>query len=78
MKPVPSMALLGLHLALHYRRRRNTDNPADFEGRSGAIAPTHRQNVGTIHHPGRQFWVVTEPPSPPENRWPEVLGKYSL
>ncbi len=75
MQPVPSMALLDLHLAIHDRRRRNTDNPVDFEGRSWAIAPTLRKTVSIIHHPGRQFWVVTEPPAPPENRWPEVLGK---
>jgi len=78
MQPVPTTALLDLHLALHDRRRCNTDNQVDFEGRSWAIAPTHRESVGIIHHPGRQFWVATEPPSPPNNRWPEVLGKYSL
>ncbi|MFM7103841.1 MAG: hypothetical protein ACKO3N_22075 [Verrucomicrobiota bacterium] len=78
MRPAPSTALLDLHLALHYRRRRNTDNPVDFEGRSWAIAPTHRKTVGIIHHPRRQFWVVTEPPSPPQNPWPEVLARYSL
>ncbi|MEY3275820.1 MAG: hypothetical protein RL153_1086 [Verrucomicrobiota bacterium] len=75
MQPVPSTALLDLHLAIHDRRSRNTDNPVDFEGRSWAIAPTLRKTVSIIHHPGRQFWVVTEPPAPPENRWPEVLGK---
>ena len=78
MQPVPSTALLDLHLALHDRRRRNTDNQVDFDGRSGAIAPTLRKTVGIIHHPGRPFWVVTEPPAPPANRWPEVLGKYTL
>ena len=62
MQPAPCTALLDLHLALHYRRRRNTDNPVDFAGRSWAIAPTHRKTVGIIHHPDRQFWVVTEPP----------------
>jgi len=78
MQPAPCTALLDLHLALHYRRRRNTDNQVDFAGRSWAIAPTHRKTVGIIHHPDRQFCVVTEPPSPPQNQWPDVLGKYSL
>jgi len=78
MKPPPSTAMIDLHLTLHGRCRRNTDNQLDFGGHSWVIAPTHRKNVGIIHHPGRQFWVVTEPPSPPENRWPEVLGRYSL
>ena len=78
MQPVPRMALLDLHLALHGRRRRRTDNPVDFEGRSWAIAPTLRKTVTIIHHPGRPFWVVPEPPAPPENRWAEVLGKYSV
>ncbi|MFM8420822.1 MAG: hypothetical protein ACKOEQ_11955 [Verrucomicrobiota bacterium] len=77
-QPVPSTALLDLHLALHDRRCRNTDNPAGFEGRSWAIAPTPRKTLSIIHHPGRPFWVVTEPPAPPANRWPEVLGKYTL
>jgi hypothetical protein len=45
MQPVPSTAMLDLHLALHDRRRRNTDNPVDFEGRSWAIAPTLRKTV---------------------------------
>ena len=78
MQPVPSTALPELHLALHDRRPRNTDNPVDVEGRSWAIAPTLGKTVSILHHPGRPFWVVTEPPAPPANRWPEVLGKYTL
>ncbi|MFM8421369.1 MAG: hypothetical protein ACKOEQ_14745, partial [Verrucomicrobiota bacterium] len=78
MQPVPSAVPFDLHLALDNRRRRNTDNPVDVKGRSWAIAPTLRKTVSIIHHPGRPFWVVDEPPAPPENRWPEVLGKYSL
>ena len=77
MQPVPTTALLDLHLALHHRRYRNTDNPVDFAGCSWAIAHTLRKTVSIIHHPGRPFWVVTEPPAPPENRWPEVLGEES-
>jgi hypothetical protein len=69
--------MLDLHIALHHRRYRNSDNPVDFAGRSWAIAHTLRKTVSIIHHPGRPFWVVTEPPAPPENRWPEVLGEES-
>jgi hypothetical protein len=69
---------LHLHPALADRLRRNMDNQVDFEGCSWAIAPTHRKTVGIIYHPGRQSWVVTQPPRPPQNRWSEVLAKYSL
>jgi hypothetical protein len=48
IQPVPGTAALDLHLARHDRRRGNTDNPVDFEGRSWAIAPTHRKTVGII------------------------------
>jgi len=34
---------------------------SDFLGRSWHIAPTKRSTVTLIHHPFRQFWVVTEP-----------------
>ena len=78
MQPVPITALLDLHVAPHDRRRRNTDNRVDFEGRSWAIWPTRRKTVGIVHQPGRPFWSVAEPPTPPENRWPEVLGKVCL
>lgn len=50
----------------------------DFLGQSWHIAPTQRSSVTRIHHPLRQFWAVTQPPSPPRNNWPEILGKYSL
>ena len=75
IQAVPSTALLDLHRALHYQRRRTTDRQVDFEGRSWAIAPTRRKTLGIIHHPGRPFGVVSEPPAPLEKRWPEVLGK---
>ena len=78
MQPVTSTALVDLYRALHDRRRRTTDNPVDFDGRSGAIAPTLRKTVGIIHHPGRPFWGVTELPAPPETRRPEVPGKYTV
>ncbi len=77
MQPIPIMALLDLHLALHDRRRRNIDKPVDLKGRSWAVAPTFRQTAGIIYHPWRPFWIVTEPPAPPENRWPVFLGQYT-
>jgi len=78
MRPAPDLSLLDLHLALHFGRRRNADHQIDFLGRSWEIAPTLRHTVTVIHHPNRQFWVVSTPPKPPENRWSDVLAKYSL
>jgi len=78
IRPCPSTALLDLHLALHLRRRVNADSQIDFLGRSWPIAPTKRVAITLIHHPLRQFWAVAQLPSPPQNRWPEILGNYSL
>jgi hypothetical protein len=78
IRPCPPTALLDLHLALHLRRRVNADYQIDFMGRSWPIAPTKRATVTLIHHPLRQFWAVTQPPRPPLNHWPEILGNYSL
>jgi hypothetical protein len=77
-RPCPPDTLLDLHLALHLKRRVNADHQIDFLGQSWHIAPTKRSAITLIHHPLRQFWAVTEPPSPPRNHWPEILGKYSL
>ncbi len=77
-RPCPPATLLDLHLVLHLQRRVNADNQIDFLGQSWHIAPTKRAAITLIHHPLRQFWVVTQPPSPPLNNWPESLGKYSL
>ncbi len=77
-RPCPPATLLDLHLALHLKRRVNSDSQIDFLGRSWHIAPTKRSAITLIHHPLRQFWAVTQPPSPPLNNWPEILGKYSL
>jgi hypothetical protein len=77
-RPCPRSTLLDLHLALHLQRRVNSDHQVDFLGRSWPIAPTQRSSVTLIHHPFRQFWVVTEPPAHPLNVWPEILGNYSL
>lgn len=77
-RPCPPATLLDLHLSLHFRRRTNSDHQIDFLGRSWPIAPTGRSSVTLIHHPQRQFWVVTQPPSPPLNHWPDILGQFSL
>ena len=74
----PPATLLDLHLALHLKRRVNAHNQIDFLGQSWHIAPTKRASITLIHHPLRQFWAVTQPPSPPLNICPEFLGKYSL
>jgi hypothetical protein len=77
-RPCPPATLLDLHLALHLRRRVNADHQIDFLGRSWPIAPTQRTAITLIHHPLRQFWAVAQPPLPPQNTWPEILGNYSL
>src|SRR5207249_2439413 len=56
---------MDLHLALHLKRRVNSDNQIDFLGQSWHIAPTKRSSITLIHHPLRQFWVVTEPQARP-------------
>jgi hypothetical protein len=77
-RPCPPATLLDLHLALHLKRRVNADSQIDFLGQSWHIAPTQQSSITLIHHPHRHFWVVTQPPKPPLNTWPEILGKYSL
>ena len=77
-RPCPPATLLDLHLAVQSSRRVNADQQIDFLGRSWPIAPTQRKTVTIIHHPHRQFWVVTQAPSAPLNNWPEILGKFSL
>jgi hypothetical protein len=78
LRPGPDPSLLDLHLALHLRRRVNADHQIDFLGRSWPIGATARHNVTLIHHPLSQFWIVSQPPQSPLNRWPEILGKFSL
>jgi hypothetical protein len=77
-RPCPPTTLLDLHLALHLKRRVNSDHQIDFLGQSWHIAPTKRSSITLIHHPRRQFWAVTQDPAPPLNIWPEILGNYSL
>ena len=69
---------IDLDFALHFNRRCNADHQIDFLGRSWHIGPTARHSVTVIHHPGRQFWIVSQPPKPPGNRWSDILAKYSL
>jgi hypothetical protein len=77
-RPCPPATLLDLPLALHLKRRVNADHQIDFLGRSWHISPTQRSAITLIHHPLRQFWAVTQPPSPPLYTWPEILENYSL
>ena len=78
MRACPDPALLDLHLALHIGRRVNADHQVDFLGRSWPISATARHTVTIIHHPLCQFWVVSQHPKHSENRWPDILGKFSL
>ena len=78
LRPCPAPSLLDLHLALHLARRVNADHQIDFLGRSWPISATAQHRVTLIHHPLTQFWVVAQPPKPPLNRWPDILGKFSL
>lgn len=78
LQPTPPKALLDLHLALQLRRRVNADHTIDFLGRAWSIAPTTKQTVTLIHHPQKHFWVLPQPPQPPDYRWPEILASYSL
>jgi hypothetical protein len=78
LRPCPDQTLLDLHLAIYLGRRVNADHQIDFLGRSWPIGPTARHSVTIIHHPQRQFWVVPNPPTPPHNRWPDILGRFSL
>ncbi|MEN9676426.1 MAG: hypothetical protein RIS76_2322 [Verrucomicrobiota bacterium] len=78
MRPCPDPSLLDLHLALHFGRRCNADHQIDFLGRSWPIDSTHRHSVTLIHHPNRQFWVVSQTPKTPENRWSDILAQFSL
>jgi hypothetical protein len=75
LRPCPLPALLDLHFSLRLRRRVNNDHTVDFEGHNYEIAPTTKKFVSILHHPGRKFWVLEEPPT---DVWPNVLGCYTL
>ena len=78
LRACPEPTRLDLQLALHLGRRVNADQQVDFLGRSGPISATARHAVTLVPHPQCQFWAVSQPPKPTENRWPEILGNYSL
>ena len=42
------------------------------------ISATARHTVTLVPHPQSQFRVVSQPPRPPLNRWPHILGQFSL
>lgn len=75
LRPCPPAALLDLHFSLRLRRRVNNDHTVDFEGQNYEIASTAKKYISILHHPGRIFWVLEEPPI---NVWPLVLGTYTL
>ena len=64
-RPCPPETLLDLHLALHFKRRVNADNQIDFLGQGWHIDATKRSSITLIHHPLRQFWAITNPPTRP-------------
>jgi hypothetical protein len=78
LQPIPQKSLLDLHLSLQLNRRVNADNTIDFLGQAWSIAPTPKRTVTLIHHPEKCFWVIPHPPQPPDYRWPQILGSYSL
>lgn len=78
LQPTPPTRLLDLHLALQLQRRVNADHTIDFLGQAWSIAPTPKRTVTLIHHPQKHFWVIPQPPQPPEFRWPAILASYSL
>lgn len=78
LRPCPDPGLWDLHLALHLGRRVNADPQVDFLGRSWPISATSRRSVTLIHHPQSQFWIVAQAPKHCQNRWPQILGKFSL
>ena len=75
LRPCPASALLDLHFSLRLRRRVNNDHTIDFEGHNYEISSTTKKHVSILHHPGRIFWVLEEPPN---DIWPNVLGTYTL
>ena len=78
LRACPPSTLMDLHLAIYLGRRVNADHEVDFLGRSWPIGATAKHTVTIVHHPQSQFWVVTEPPKPPQNHWPDILARFSL
>lgn len=78
LRPSPSESLLDLHLAHHINRRVNADHTVDFLGQPWPIAPTPRKRVTIIFHPGKQFWVITQPPTLSHPQWSDVLAHHTI
>ena len=78
LRTCPPSTLMDLHLAIYLGRRVNADQEVDFLGRNWPIGATAKHTVTIVHHPQSQFWVVTEPPKPPQNHWPDILARFSL
>lgn len=75
----PSASLLDLHLALHCRRRLNSDHTIDFLGQNWPVSPFQRKSVTIVHHPNRKFYVLADPPNPKTpSLWPTILASHSL
>jgi len=68
--------LLDLHLALHIPRRVSSASTVEFLGRTWKITQIKLQNVLIIHQPQKPFCIVN--PTKPLDRWPDILGSYSL
>jgi hypothetical protein len=66
-----------LHRAIYLGRRVNADQEVDFLGRSWPLGATAQHTVTLVHQPQSQFWVVPEPPKPPQNHWPDILARFS-
>jgi hypothetical protein len=78
LKPTPAKALLDLHFALHLNRKLNFDSTIDFLGRSWPVSPSKRKTITIVHHPGKCFWAISQPPSPSAPQWPLILASYTL
>lgn len=75
LRPCPNASLLDLHFSLRASRRVHNDHSIEFDGRSYQIAPTRKKYVTTLFHPASKLWVLEEPP---KERWPTILGQFSL
>jgi hypothetical protein len=78
LKPTPAKALLDLHFALHLNRKLNFGSTIDFLGRSWPVSPSKRKTITIVHHPGKCFWAISQPPSPSAPQWPLILASYTL
>lgn len=77
-RPIPSVPLLDLHLALYHQRKLNADYTLDFLGKTWPVTPVARKIVTVVHHPGQCFWVIPQLPNPRNPVWPDVLAHHRL